>query len=77
MLKKCILCDFVFGIQCCHIIGIADWPPDTKIKIVNHPKNLVGLCRNHHFCLDAGLLSEEEIQKIIDPGRFELPTDQL
>jgi predicted restriction endonuclease len=39
---------------------VKDFSGSTKIKEVNDPKNLIGLCPNHHVLLDKGLLDLDE-----------------
>jgi len=53
--KHCAICDYPYT-QLCHVKPIANFPKDTKLKIVNDPSNLSYLCRNHHWELDNQLL---------------------
>jgi hypothetical protein len=53
--NKC-LCGYELHVECCHIKPISDFPPETKLKVVNDPKNLVLLCPNCHWEFDNGLL---------------------
>ena len=55
-LENCATCGYSIHVECCHIKGIAEFPPETLISVVNDPNNLIGLCRNHHWELDHGLL---------------------
>lgn len=55
-LEKCAICSYSLHVECCHIKPISKFSIDTLISIVNHPDNLIGLCRNHHWELDHGML---------------------
>ena len=57
--KECPYCDYKNHFQLCHIKDIKDFPKDTKLNIVNDPKNLVYLCPNHHWDLDHNLLKNQ------------------
>ena len=54
--KECIECKYDTHIDVCHIIPVSKFPDDTKISVINNIKNLVGLCKNHHWELDKGFL---------------------
>lgn len=54
--KKCPYCDYRNHTQLCHIKDISKFDKNTKLKVVNHPSNLIYLCPNHHWDLDHGLL---------------------
>ena len=56
-LDKCHICSYKVHVEVCHIKEINDFSNDTKIKVINDPKNLVCLCRNHHWELDHNILS--------------------
>ena len=56
MLDKCALCDYNHHVEACHIKPVASFSKDTLILEVNNPKNLIGLCPNHHKDLDLGFL---------------------
>jgi hypothetical protein len=58
--KICAVCGFPHGIQVCHKRPIADFPDNALIKEINHPDNLIGLCPNHHWMLDHGLLELDD-----------------
>jgi len=51
----CELCDFQFHVIC-HKKAVKDFSGSTKIKEINDESNLIGLCPNHHWLLDHGLL---------------------
>lgn len=53
--QKCAVCEFQH-IEVCHIKPINEFLPETKLKEINSPDNLVGLCPNHHYELDHGIL---------------------
>ena len=55
-LEKCAVCGYSKHVECCHIKAVANFPPHAIIAVINDPKNLIGLCRNHHWELEHGLL---------------------
>lgn len=55
-IESCAVCGYSAHVEICHIKPIASYSPDTTIGEVNHPSNLVGLCPNHHWELDNGIL---------------------
>ena len=64
MLKKCELCGYSKIVACCHIKSISSFDENTKVKIINDPSNLIGLCLNCHWELDHDILSEDNKIKI-------------
>jgi 5-methylcytosine-specific restriction endonuclease McrA len=50
--KECKKCGYDKHIEIAHIKGIADFPEDTLISVVNATDNLVGLCPNCHWEFD-------------------------
>lgn len=53
LLDSCIVCDFPH-VDVCHAKAIKDWPETTPINVVNHPDNLLVLCKNCHWLFDHG-----------------------
>jgi hypothetical protein len=62
--RHCKICFYDKHIDVCHIREICDFPSSAPIAQVNHPNNLVGLCKNHHWELDHGQLSAEDRNKL-------------
>jgi len=56
LLDKCSICNYSLHVECCHKRPIASYADDVRISVINDPKNLTGLCRNHHWEFDRGLL---------------------
>ena len=54
--RQCFECGYDSHIEVCHLRSVASFPPETKISEINDPKNLIGLCRTHHWEYDHGLL---------------------
>lgn len=57
ILDRCIVCGYVNHVECCHKRAISDFPDNTLIDEVNSPNNLIGLCPNHHWEFDHGMLN--------------------
>lgn len=54
--RACYVCGYSLHTEVCHIKAIKDHPDDALISDINHPDNLVILCRNHHWEFDHGHL---------------------
>lgn len=52
---SCESCGYSKHVEVCHIKGIADFPEDTPIYVVNNRSNLKLLCPNCHWELDHNL----------------------
>lgn len=59
LLTKCIVCNYSNHVECCHIKPIASYSDNTLVSTINSPKNLCGLCPNHHWELDHNILKME------------------
>ena len=53
---KCAECGYDKHIEICHIKALKDFEDNTSIEVINDLTNLVGLCPNHHWEFDNGLL---------------------
>lgn len=54
--QECIACGYSKHVEACHLISIKNFSDDALISIINHPNNLVLLCRNCHWELDHNML---------------------
>lgn len=54
--KCCQVCGYTNHIEVCHIKRVSSFSKETTINEINELNNLVGLCPNHHWELDNGLL---------------------
>lgn len=57
---KCAECGYNKHVEVCHIKAISDFTDNTPIEKINDLSNLVGLCPNHHWEFDNGLLAFNE-----------------
>ena len=64
MLNECELCGYSKMVVCCHIKSISSFDEDTKIKVINDPSNLIGLCPNCHWELDHNMLSDVNKERL-------------
>lgn len=62
-IDKCAICGYNKHIDVAHIKAVSDFEDDVLIKDINNKENLIGLCPNHHWEYDNGLISYEEIMK--------------
>lgn len=56
LLSKCLLCDYCLHVECAHRQSIESFPNDAFISEINSPKNLAGLCCNHHWEYDHKMI---------------------
>lgn len=59
---KCAVCGYNKHIEIAHIKAVSDFDDSATITEINDINNLIGLCPNHHWEYDNGLL---DIQKYI------------
>lgn len=62
---KCVVCGYDKHIEIAHIKAVSDFDDNTTIAEINDINNLIGLCPNHHWEYDNGIL---DINKYIDHG---------
>jgi ribosomal protein S27E len=60
----CIICGFEH-INISHIKDVRAFSMDVTIGEINSPDNLIGLCPNHHWLLDRGLLDLTKLREMI------------
>lgn len=60
--KQCEYCRYDKHIDVCHILEVQSFPLNTTLSVVNALENLIGLCKNHHWEMDNGLLKITEIK---------------
>lgn len=54
--KKCDICGYDKHIEVCHIKAVSEFNDKILISEINNIDNLVGLCPNHHWEFDNGIL---------------------
>ena len=55
-IPSCIACGYSKHVEVCHIRAVADFSGTALLEEINQDTNLVGLCPNHHWEFDHGLL---------------------
>lgn len=55
-MSKCSVCGYKNHVEVCHIIPLASFPDETPIS-ETYTNNVVGLCPNHHWEFDHGMLT--------------------
>ena len=53
---KCAVCGYDKHIEIAHIKAVSDFDDNTIIAEINNINNLIGLCPNHHWEYDNGIL---------------------
>ena len=54
--KSCYICGYNKHIQVCHIKSVSSFVDNDLITDINSKDNLIGLCPNHHWEYDNGLI---------------------
>jgi hypothetical protein len=57
----CAVCSFDAHVQVCHKVSVSEFPDTTLISEINSIDNLVALCPNHHWLLDHGRLTKQDL----------------
>lgn len=52
----CYNCGYDKHVELCHIKAISSFKPEDKIGLINHPDNIIQLCRNCHWEFDHDML---------------------
>lgn len=55
--KNCQVCGYDLHVDVCHIQAVCDFTDENLISEINDPRNLIYLCKNHHWELDHGHLA--------------------
>ena len=63
---SCFVCGYQTHVEICHIDPISKFPGITLLTVVNASRNLVALCRNHHWELDHKILDRQKIKDEIE-----------
>jgi predicted restriction endonuclease len=53
----CQNCGYDKHVELAHLQAISEFPLETAVREVNHPDNVLVLCRNCHWEFDSGMLS--------------------
>lgn len=67
--KHCIVCGYPHY-EVAHIKAVSDFSDDTLISDINSIDNLIGLCPNHHYEYDNGILLKEELLNAIENNYY-------
>lgn len=57
---KCAVCGYDKHVDIAHIKAVSEFDDNATIEEINNPNNLIGLCPNHHWEYDHGLLNLED-----------------
>lgn len=58
--KECAICGYDKHIEIAHIKAVSDFSDNATIEEINDINNLIGLCPNHHWEYDNGLIKIAE-----------------
>lgn len=53
---KCAICGYNKHVEVAHIKAVSEFSDDAKLEEINSIDNLIGLCPNHHWEFDNGIL---------------------
>ena len=54
---KCAICGYNKHVEVAHIKAVSEFDNNTTIREINSIDNLIGLCPNHHWEYDNGILN--------------------
>ena len=54
--KICVNCGYDKAVDCCHIKPVSSFKKESLLSEINHPTNLIFLCKNCHWEFDHGML---------------------
>lgn len=54
---KCVVCGYSFHVEVAHKKAVSEYDDHITIKEINSIENLIGLCPNHHWEYDNGLIT--------------------
>jgi hypothetical protein len=54
--KKCKVCEYENHVEVCHIKSVSSFGDNDLITDINSFDNLIGLCPNHHWEFDNGII---------------------
>ena len=60
---SCAVCGYDKHVEVAHIKSVAEFDDSATVKEINSIDNLIGLCPNHHWEYDHGLLKLDNIQQ--------------
>ena len=68
--QPCPACGYLKHVELCHIKTINSFPKDTLVSVINARENVLPLCRNCHWELDHGQMSNETLNEAIRISRI-------
>lgn len=71
-LQKCTICGYTKHVETAHKKEIQDFPLTALVSEINHPDNLIILCKNHHWEMDHNLLDAIDLN-FVKPSNTVLP----
>lgn len=67
--RECAVCGYSHHVEIAHLRSVSSFPDDAKISEINSIDNLLPLCPNHHWEFDNGILSLDELLKLIKKNK--------
>lgn len=74
--QKCFVCPYDKHVEIAHVIPVASFSDEATIADIHRESNILGLCPNHHWEFDHGMLSLEEILTHLDEDKRKIYTCQ-
>lgn len=62
LLSPCERCGYSKHVELCHIKSVSSYPIEATLGEVNHPTNLVVLCKNCHWEFDHNMVTIDDIR---------------
>lgn len=60
---KCSICGYSNHVEVAHIKPVSEFSNETLVSEINSPINLIGLCPNHHWEFDNGIVNIDDFLK--------------
>lgn len=61
---RCIICGYSKHIEVAHIKAVSDFEDSATVREINSIDNLIGLCPNHHWEYDHGILTKNNLEVV-------------
>jgi hypothetical protein len=63
---ECLVCGYSKHFDVCHVKDIKDFDDSATVGEINHPSNIIPLCKNHHWEFDNDEMEETDLNIIKD-----------
>lgn len=61
---KCAICGYSNHVEVAHIKAVSEFEDSATVREINSMDNLIGLCPNHHWEYDHGILTKNNLEVV-------------